>query len=139
MPSMNVCCSWIPFEWVHLKIFIVSSHQVNKRCRFLLEFEREVKQALDNLKPDDHPFGGQYVDSSSLGWAMSAVSSRAFRLYGKDMPDGTHINIPMMLPLIDMCNHSFSPNAEIIQEKVTGNPKMLVKASLYSTPSLSVK
>ncbi|KAG5532075.1 hypothetical protein RHGRI_026627 [Rhododendron griersonianum] len=106
----------------------VSSHQVNKRCRFLLEFEKEVKQALENLKPDDHPFGGQDVDTSSLGWAMSAVSSRAFRLYGKELPDGTRINIPMMLPLIDMCNHSFSPNAEIIQEKVMGNPKMLVVA-----------
>ncbi|KAH7839362.1 hypothetical protein Vadar_003183 [Vaccinium darrowii] len=102
-------------------------HQVNKRCRFLLEFEKEVKQALENLKPNDHPFGGQDVDSSSLGWAMSAVSSRAFRLYGKELADGTHINIPMMLPLIDMCNHSFSPNAEILQENVTGNPKMLVK------------
>lgn len=88
-----------------------------------------MKQALENLKPDDHPFGGQDVDASSLGWAMSAVSSRAFRLYGKELPDGTRINIPMMLPLIDMCNHSFSPNAEIIQEKVMGNPKMLVKAS----------
>ncbi|KAI8538820.1 hypothetical protein RHMOL_Rhmol09G0133200 [Rhododendron molle] len=103
-------------------------HQVNKRCRFLLEFEKEVKQALENLKPDDHPFGGQDVDTSSLGWAMSAVSSRAFRLYGKELPDGNRINIPMMLPLIDMCNHSFSPNAEIIQEKVVGNPKMLVVA-----------
>ncbi|KAF7133495.1 hypothetical protein RHSIM_Rhsim09G0090200 [Rhododendron simsii] len=103
-------------------------HQVNKRCRFLLEFEKEVKQALENLKPDDHPFGGQDVDTSSLGWAMSAVSSRAFQLYGKELPDGTRINIPMMLPLIDMCNHSFSPNAEIIQEKVLGNPKMLVVA-----------
>ncbi|XP_028113733.1 actin-histidine N-methyltransferase [Camellia sinensis] len=102
-------------------------YQVNKRCRFLLEFEKEIKQALENLKPEDHPFGGQDVDSSSLGWAMSAVSSRAFRLYGKELPGGTHINVPMMLPLIDMCNHSFSPNAKIVQERNTGNPKMLVK------------
>lgn len=102
-------------------------YQVNKRCRFLLEFEKEIKQALENLKPDDHPFGGQDVDSSSLGWAMSAVSSRAFRLYGKELPGGTHINVPMMLPLIDMCNHSFSPNAKIVQERNTGNPEMLIK------------
>ncbi|XP_022776463.1 ribulose-1,5 bisphosphate carboxylase/oxygenase large subunit N-methyltransferase, chloroplastic isoform X2 [Durio zibethinus] len=102
-------------------------YQVNKRCCFLLEFEQEVKNALKSLKPSEHPFGGQGVDASSLGWAMSAVSSRAFRLYGKKLPDGTHSDIPMMLPLIDMCNHSFNPNARILQEQDAGNPKMLIK------------
>ncbi|KAI4357552.1 hypothetical protein L6164_001492 [Bauhinia variegata] len=102
-------------------------HQINKRCRFLLDFEQEVKRSLENLKLDNHPFGGQEVDSSSLGWAMSAVSSRAFRLYGNKRTDGTRIDIPMMLPLIDMCNHSFNPNAQIVQEQDTGNAKMLVK------------
>ncbi|KAB1999594.1 hypothetical protein ES319_D12G173000v1 [Gossypium barbadense] len=102
-------------------------YQVNKRCRFLLEFEQEVKNVLKNLKPSEHPFGGQDVDASSLGWAMSAVSSRAFRLYGKKLPNGTHSDIPMMLPLIDMCNHSFNPNARILQEQDAGNPKMLIK------------
>lgn len=101
---------------------------MNKRCRFLLDFDQEVKQALDSLKPDKHPFGGQEVDASSLGWAMSAVSSRAFRLYGNKRPDGTHIDIPMMLPLIDMCNHSFDSNARIVQEQDTDTAKMLVKA-----------
>ncbi|MED6180522.1 hypothetical protein PIB30_011037 [Stylosanthes scabra] len=102
-------------------------HQVNKRCRFLLDFEQEVKRAFVNLTPDKHPFGGQEVDASSLGWAMSAVSSRAFRLYGDKNPDGIHIDIPMMLPLIDMCNHSFTPNARIVQEKDSSNMKMQVK------------
>ncbi|XVE91951.1 hypothetical protein REPUB_Repub01dG0055500 [Reevesia pubescens] len=102
-------------------------YQVNKRCRFLLEFEQEVRNALKNLKPREHPFGGQDVDASSLGWAMSAVSSRAFRLYGKKLPDGTNGDIPMMLPLIDMCNHSFNPNARILQEQDAANPKMLIK------------
>ncbi|XVF85438.1 hypothetical protein PTKIN_Ptkin17bG0118300 [Pterospermum kingtungense] len=102
-------------------------YQVNKRCRFLLEFEQEVKNALKNVKPSEHAFGGQDVNASSLGWAMSAVSSRAFRLYGKKLPDGTHSDIPMMLPLIDMCNHSFNPNARILQEQDAGNPKMLIK------------
>nr|XP_023922521.1 histone-lysine N-methyltransferase setd3 [Quercus suber]POE97882.1 histone-lysine n-methyltransferase setd3 [Quercus suber] len=102
-------------------------HQVNKRCRFLLDFDREVRHALENLKPDDHPFGGQNVDASSLGWAMSAVSSRAFRLHGKKLLDGTHNNVPMMLPLIDMCNHSFNPNSQIVQEQDAGNLKILVK------------
>ncbi|RZC58021.1 hypothetical protein C5167_005319 [Papaver somniferum] len=102
-------------------------YQVNKRCRFLLDFEKDIKHALDNVKPDDHPFGGQGVDASALGWAMSAVSSRAFRLHGARLPDGAHSSIPMMLPLIDMCNHSFQPNAKIFQEEETRNSKMLVK------------
>ncbi|XP_015068476.1 histone-lysine N-methyltransferase setd3 [Solanum pennellii] len=102
-------------------------YQVNKRCRFLLEFEKILKHELENLKPDDHSFSGQDVDSSALGWAMSAVSSRAFRLYGGKCPDGTRSNVPMMLPLIDMCNHSFDPNAEIVQEEANTNRNMLVK------------
>ncbi|KAB2624164.1 histone-lysine N-methyltransferase setd3 [Pyrus ussuriensis x Pyrus communis] len=102
-------------------------YQVNKRCRFLLDFEKEVKRALENLKSNDHPFGGQSVDASSLGWAMSAVSSRAFRLYGKKLRGGNYNDIPMMLPLIDMCNHSFNPNAAIVQDQDNRNMKMLVK------------
>ncbi|KAL7149527.1 hypothetical protein ABFS83_05G046900 [Erythranthe nasuta] len=99
-------------------------HQVNKRCRFLLEFEKLVKNELETIKLDDHPFGGKDIDASALGWAMSAVSSRAFRLHGKKRPGRTHIDTPMMLPLIDMCNHSFAPNAEIVQEN---NENVLVK------------
>lgn len=102
-------------------------YQVNKRCRFLLDFEQEVKRALENLKPNDHPFGGQAVDASSLGWAMSAVSSRAFRLYGKKLSGEINNDVPMMLPLIDMCNHSFKPNAIILQDQDDRDVKMLVK------------
>ncbi|KAK9105910.1 hypothetical protein Scep_022754 [Stephania cephalantha] len=102
--------------------------QVNKRCRFLLEFEKEIKHILQDVKSDDHPFGGQDVDASSLGWAMSAVSSRAFRLHGDKLPDGTKTYIPMMLPLIDICNHSFHQNAEIVQERDTQTSKFLVVA-----------
>ncbi|XP_042019397.1 actin-histidine N-methyltransferase-like isoform X1 [Salvia splendens] len=101
--------------------------QVNKRCRFLLEFDKLVRDALENVKLDDHPFGGQEIDASALGWAMSAVSSRAFRLYGSKRPDGTHDDAPMLLPLIDMCNHSFKANAKIVQEKEASNENMLVK------------
>ncbi|XWS22878.1 hypothetical protein CRYUN_Cryun29cG0073900 [Craigia yunnanensis] len=50
-------------------VVIFSPNQVNNRCCFLLEFEQEVKNALKNLKPSEHPFGGQDVDASSLGWA----------------------------------------------------------------------
>lgn len=88
-----------------------------------------MRRALDNNKPSDHPFGGQAVGASALGWAMSAVSSRAFRLYGKKLADGNYDDVPMMLPLIDMCNHSFKPNARILQDQDDRNKKMLVKVS----------
>lgn len=99
-------------------------YQVNKRCRFLLDFEKEVRREVENVKLEDHPFGGKDVDASSLGWAMSAVSSRAFCLR---FQNGNHGDVRMMLPLIDMCNHSFNPNAEIVQEQGSEDPKMLVK------------
>lgn len=102
-------------------------HQVNKRCRFLLHLEKEVNLALENLKLDHHPFGGQSIDASSLGWAMSAVSSRAFRLHHEKIHDGTQVDAAMMLPLIDMCNHSFNPNVQIVQQQDAKNPDVLVK------------
>ncbi|KMZ74099.1 Histone-lysine N-methyltransferase setd3 [Zostera marina] len=102
-------------------------HQVNKRCRFLLDFEKEVKHLLMETTPETHPFCGQDVDSSSLGWAMSAVSSRAFRLHNLNAQDSVGANVPMLLPVIDMCNHSFHSNARIIQEQNSGNKKMLVQ------------
>ncbi|KAF3786861.1 Histone-lysine N-methyltransferase [Nymphaea thermarum] len=102
-------------------------HQVNKRCRFLLDFEKVVKQTLEDVSFRNHPFRGQDVDASALGWAMAAVSTRAFRLHGKALPHGTESDIPMLLPLIDMCNHSFEPNAEIIQEQDNKSPEAIVK------------
>uniref|UniRef100_A0A0D9YXW3 SET domain-containing protein n=1 Tax=Oryza glumipatula TaxID=40148 RepID=A0A0D9YXW3_9ORYZ len=100
-------------------VLVQLADQVNKRCRFLLEFEKEVKHKLGTVPLEDHPFCGQDVNSSSLGWAMSAASTRAFRLHGE---------IPMLLPLIDMCNHSFNPNARIVQEGNVDSPDMSVVA-----------
>ncbi|KFK44512.1 hypothetical protein AALP_AA1G266300 [Arabis alpina] len=105
-------------------------HQVNKRCRFLLEFEQEIRRVLENVKAsDNHPFSGQDVNASALGWTMSAVSTRAFRLHGdkKIQSGGSSNDVPMMLPLIDMCNHSFKPNARIIQEQNGADSNTFVK------------
>ena len=38
------------------------------------------------------------------GWGMACASSRAFKILGDQ---------PSMLPLIDLCNHSFKPNCEL--------------------------
>ncbi|KAG0485556.1 hypothetical protein HPP92_009635 [Vanilla planifolia] len=102
-------------------------HQVNKRCRFLLLFDKDIKDLLEHVELKDHPFGGQDLNSSSLGWAMSAVSSRAFRLYGESHTNGQRMDVPMLLPLIDMCNHSFHPNAKIFQGQENGSSKTLIK------------
>ena len=42
----------------------------------------------------------------SVGWALAVVTSRAFRVRGPTQPAA-------MLPLIDMCNHSFQPNCSL--------------------------
>jgi len=48
--------------------------QVTRRCRFLATF------AGGPLS--QHAFSGQACDANALGWALSACSSRAFRLRG---------------------------------------------------------
>ncbi|PRW59274.1 histone-lysine N-methyltransferase setd3 [Chlorella sorokiniana] len=78
--------------------------QVKKRCRWLLSFTQQMLQPIRGGEKD--PFDGADVDANALGWALAVVTSRAFRTRGPDQPAA-------MLPLIDMCNHSFSPNAKI--------------------------
>lgn len=79
------------------------SEQVKKRSRFLLSF---ADGPLADTEAAASVFGGSTVDAAAMGWALAAVSSRAFRLRGPAEPAS-------MLPLIDMCNHSFTPNCEV--------------------------
>ena len=51
------------------------------------------------------------------GWALAVVTSRAFRVAGPNQPAA-------MLPLIDMCNHSFAPNCKL--QPVDGGDLQLV-------------
>ncbi|KAI5083702.1 hypothetical protein GOP47_0003445 [Adiantum capillus-veneris] len=97
-------------------------HQVKKRCRALLDLAKEVETVLSKLGTDQQPFGGQEVNASSLGWAMAAVSSRAFQMHNSSGSSR------VMLPLIDMCNHSFTPNARIIQQEEKGGTSFVVVA-----------
>lgn len=50
----------------------------------------------------------EQVDAHSLGWAMSATSSRAFGFGSDDK---------RLLPLIDMMNHAFEPSARVALKK----------------------
>lgn len=79
--------------------------QIARRCRWILDFAETSIAPLKNT-PDD-PFHGLVVDANLLGWALAAVTSRAFRIGGMDRP-------ATMLPLMDMANHSFRPNAKIV-------------------------
>lgn len=45
----------------------------------------------------------------SAGWGLGTASSRAFRIGPKGEP--------AMLPLIDLCNHSFSPNCRLERQE----------------------
>ena len=84
--------------------------QVKKRGVFLYEF---ATKHLTGLSADEDPFGGVQVDTNALGWALAAVSSRAFRTRGPSLPAS-------LLPLIDLANHSFEPSAEVKVEERGG-------------------
>jgi histone-lysine N-methyltransferase SETD3 len=110
------------------------TEQVKKRCRWLLTFANgPLAAASADTASEGELFGGATVDANALGWALAAVSSRAFR---RAAPAGaaclailccafaSHLAVPMcrvrgtgapasMLPLIDICNHSFEPNVEV--------------------------
>ncbi|KAG2482949.1 hypothetical protein HYH03_018174 [Edaphochlamys debaryana] len=81
------------------------TQQVKKRCKWLYEFSTQVLAPLPGSPAD--PFGGARVDINALGWALACVSSRAFRTRGPSHPAA-------LLPLVDMANHSFDPNAEVL-------------------------
>lgn len=93
-------CSPGPDEVTALQYAPVQ-HQVKLRGRFLHDF---AQQHLPSVMA---PFGGQQVTTDVLGWGFAAASSRAFGLAG---PTGQR----SMLPFIDMANHSFVGNAEVI-------------------------
>ncbi|KAJ9518421.1 hypothetical protein QJQ45_018445, partial [Haematococcus lacustris] len=76
--------------------------QVNKKRRWLSDFSKRVLAGLAGAPGD--PFGGARIDVKTLGWAEACVRSRAYQ-------DPLHPTA--LLPLIDMCNHSFHPNCEV--------------------------
>lgn len=53
----------------------------------------------------------------SAGWALAVVTSRAFKVAGPSQPAS-------LLPLIDLCNHCFTPNCKI-QSTSNGEVQLL--------------
>ncbi|WIA31032.1 hypothetical protein OEZ86_001070 [Tetradesmus obliquus] len=93
--------------------------QVKKRGRWLHRFSLDVLSKLPGTAAD--PFDGVTVDTNSLGWALAVVTSRAFRVAGPAAPAA-------LLPLIDMANHSFEPNCEVVP--VPGGVAMVAKKQI---------
>lgn len=76
--------------------------KVKKRCRWLMRTSREEGAQLAQIAENVETV----PDVNLVGWALAMVSSRAFKIHGSAKPAS-------MLPLIDLCNHSFNPNCEI--------------------------
>ena len=94
--------------------------QLNKRCRWLVDFSAGALATPAAAAP----FAGQQVGSAELGWAMMAVSSRAFKVGGS----AGHA----LLPLIDMANHSQSPNCKVLPAGSNRRGKVLLTQTAVS-------
>lgn len=86
--------------------------QINKRARFLASlFAGKGTLTIDDgdgYADERHPERRRVemtIDANALGWATVSASSRAFRV-GES-------STPTMLPVIDVCNHSFDPTASV--------------------------
>ncbi|KAK3241469.1 hypothetical protein CYMTET_48767, partial [Cymbomonas tetramitiformis] len=100
--------------------------QVTKRAKFLHQFSTQLAAVRSTRRC---PFRTD-VDANALGWALSAVSSRAFRVNGPDHPAA-------MLPLIDMCNHSFDNNCTTIPDG-EGGIKLVALADIAADTALLI-
>ena len=93
--------------------------QINKRSRLLSTLSQAITANQRSASSD--AFHGQSISPSLLGWAMSAVSSRAFSFHSHRR----------LLPLIDMANHSFTPSTRI--EATDTHPAAI---TMYATRDL---
>ena len=105
--------------------------QVKMRRKFLLQVAKgSIPTTTDQIAEHEHPSNNYQVDPDVLGWAMAAVSSRAYHF--PKLGGG-----PSLLPLVDMCNHSFTPNGrlDVLYGSAT-NPLPIFKVSWLS-PTIS--
>ncbi|KAL6754076.1 hypothetical protein V8C86DRAFT_2713014 [Haematococcus lacustris] len=102
--------------------------QINKKRRWLSDFSKRVLAGLAGAPGD--PFGGARIDVKTLGWALACVTSRAFRVRGPSHPAA-------LLPLIDMCNHSFQPNCEVLPVE-GGGCSLVAKHSIAAGDALLI-
>ena len=120
--SLPVGFPGVPIFWSKAELDALEyppvSSQVVKRCRWLVEFSgmEDVQRLGREL------FGAEaanILSPNTLGWALSAVTSRAFRPGGEG-------GAAALLPLIDMCNHDFGPNAAVSGTSGTSGSSLLI-------------
>lgn len=104
------------------------SAEVERRFEYLRGFMYETVQPLavasGTLPPD-----GLRLDA--LGWAFSIVSSRAHRIGGTDSPGA-------LLPVLDVANHSASPNARLAKSPASGEYQLVATAAIAAGDEVTV-
>lgn len=108
----------LPFEFLGTPVFYSSSEfnlmqdltmmvRTRDRCKFLSDFADNVLAPLYDTKFD--PFSGHQADVNAFGWGFATASSRAFR-----NPAAVGDKVYVMVPLIDMASHSFTPSCKVV-------------------------
>lgn len=94
-----------------------------KRIRFLNEFASEAMPDVIAQAPQlEHPFNKHQILPHALAWAMAAVSSRAFHVHSSGGGSS-------LLPLVDMCNHSFAPTGRLVQHNSSSQSVPVLEVS----------
>jgi len=97
---------------------------VEKRIKFLNEFASEAMPAIIGEASElDHPFNNHRILPHALAWSMAAVSSRAFHVHTSSGGGSS------LLPLVDMCNHSFAPTGRLVQHSSASHSLPLLEVS----------
>jgi len=101
--------------------YLPIQEQIKRRSLFL-------QKMTDELIPNyADVFSYVGVNINILGWAMVAVSTRAFRMNGKSRPAS-------MVPLIDMANHNTDFNAKVVLSSSGGALLCSTKKILKGDP-----
>ena len=94
----------IPIFWNAAQITAIQYQPIETQVKLRSSVIRGLS---DKLKPLTQVFGSlanEVVTPERIGWAMSSVSSRAFKIRPTEYAN---------LPLIDMMNHSFQPTCKV--------------------------
>ena len=111
----------LPFEFWGVPVFYSAEEfsimqdlslmqRTRDRCRFLSEFADTVLGPLRNNPRD--PFSGHSADVHAFGWGFASAASRALR----DPSVIKHADGQVMVPGIDIANHSSQPSCEVIDD-----------------------
>ncbi len=94
-----------PIFFNHTMVTALQDQTVKEEVRRISSAILRTARGLSHLPgtPEDM-FYGVRVDQDAMAWAWAIVASRAITVNGK----------LMLIPLVDMANHNFEPNVEIV-------------------------